>query len=614
MARRELSRQAQAFESLLASDNEEEGTSRKSRRASSGKMSKKSPASGSSHTPGFRLKDAPAAGPDLAMPSSADQLSDLGPLLDLFGASFSTDIIRDVLAACGGSVEAAIEALLAMSTPYNNSSPAVTAPSQPLLRASPSQDTDPSPTGASPTDTKEPSLWNMLPQECKLLIFERLSLKDLSKAASTCKEFAEHLRAQRRTLRCVSVPTGLSMQAVKGLVAAFPAATAVDFSRWAKTLRFPHDFEAVAAAVATGGRWRAPGCSSPVESISLARCGEMTDGDVAAVCAALGSLRAIDLSRCAELGDSMLATLARYRRDSTIEDTDVLDNTTQDLLTDLGQDLQATSLESPAAAVARIAEVRTVETAARRSTAAAAAACGLEEIKLVGTGVTTRGVGELLRGSTRAPSLLTLDVSRCQKIAGDALVPGPNSLLRVLRASGCPAIRSVTLQLPSSSQLRELVLSDCKSLKDVTILSAPLLEELNLSGCAQLTSLSLRCPNLRRLRVSGCTRLHLWGGGAAGGGLDCPNLEEGNFFGCRSLDSAGIELVLPSLTAVQVLDFTGCVALSRLVAVQGAGLRQLKKLLVDGCAVLRQVSVAAPSLLEMSAKACPRLMVSYSYS
>ena len=618
MSRRELSRQAQAFQSLLSPSDSEEDTSRKSRQSSSGKQSKKSEKLNSTHAPGFRLRNDPRAGPDHPHPHHLPS-DDIGTLFDLFEASLPQDIIQDVLAACGGSVEAAIAALLAMSA--SSSEHLETNVQQPAQFPSPSIEVRP-----SETAEQKDNLWDMLPQECKLLIFERLSLKDLSKAASTCREFAQHIRTQRRTLRCVSVPIGLSMQAIQGIIAAFPAATAVDFSRWGKLLRFPNDFENIADAVAKGARWRAPG-SSPVESINLAKCGEMTDGDLAAVCAALGSLRAVDVSRCSGLGDGMLTTLAKYRREvhNSTEESNTDDHThsnstnidsysSEARINELGQVLESTTIESPAAAVARIAEERTLASALRRtSTAPATSSGGLEEIKIVGTEVTTRGVGELLRGSTRAPSLMVLDVSRCPRVAGEALVPGPNSLLRVLRASGCPALRYITLQLPSVSQLKELVLSDCKSLRDVTIMSAPALEDLNISGCSQLISLTLRCPNLRRLRASGCSRLQLWEGGPAGGdigGLECSNLKELNFFGCRSLESAGLEAILPSLTAVEVLDFTGCTSLSRLVVMQGVGLPELKKVLLDGCAVIRQIALEAPGLAELSAKSCPRLMVS----
>ncbi|KAG7668929.1 hypothetical protein Ndes2526A_g00633 [Nannochloris sp. 'desiccata'] len=624
MSRRYVSRQAQAFESLMAPDSDEEGTKTKgkSKRGSGSTTNvgpKVSVASGSMHTPGFKLRNDHSSQGQQASDRNQTNSNDLDTLVDLFGSTFPTDVIQDILLACGGSQEAAVDALLAMSTPLDKQQQPSPVDAPPPFLPPP-----PAPTESEQPQHLLPNLWDTLPQECKLLILQYLSLKDLSKAAAISKEFCNHVRSQRQSLRSITVPPGLSTASIRSIVTSFAAAHAVDFSRCGRTLRFPNEFEDVAVAVSRGAADR-PSGSASIESISFSKCGELADGDVAAVCAVLRSLKAVDVSKCAKVSDGTLKTLARYRRSSSSvrDDDDEEENEgqddagnfmeqlgdTDDEINQLDQSFQETRLESPAAAVERIAAATDAATAARRQSASAAAIVGggLEEINVSGTDVTSRGVGELLRGSGRAPSLLSLDISRCSKVSGEALVPGPRSLLRVLRASGCTAIRSITLQLSSSrNDLQEIVLTNCKSLKEVVILAGPSLLNLNVSGCAQLTTLSLRCPRLTRLSASGCPRLHI--GTFNGATFECPALQDVNFFGCRSLEASNFESVVPLFISVQELDLSGCVALSRIVAVQGEGLRKLRKLIVDGCAVLRHVAVASTELQELSAKACPRLM------
>ena len=362
-----------------------------------------------------------------------------------------------------------------------------------------------------------------------------------------------------------------------------------------------------------------------MEALSLARCGAATDADVAAAAAALHSLRAIDLSRCALVGDPALATLCRYRRSAEADEpgddeaeaaaalAEALRRSRLDGSSAAAQPAAAAAgagpavLESPQDAVRRIASEKDAAFKARTAAspaAAAAAAAGIETICVSGSAVSSRGVADALRGASRAPSLTTLDVSRCPKVTGDALDPGPRSLLRVLRGNGCSALRALSFALPAGSALAEVSLADCRSLVDVDI-AAPALLDLNLSGCSALSSLALRCPRLARLRASGCSSLHL---GAAGAPLDCPRLLTLSLFGCRSVDSAGFEAMLPSLTAVEDLDISGCSSLGRVVAASGDSLSQLRRVAADGCAALRHIAIAAPLLRELSARSCPRLV------
>lgn len=132
-------------------------------------------------------------------------------------------------------------------------------------------------------------------------------------------------------------------------------------------------------------------------------------------------------------------------------------------------------------------------------------------------------------------SLVLLDVSGCPNLGGDSLdVPPRAATLRVLRASGCHALRSVIIQLPDASSLEELVLDSCRQLNEV-ILVAPRLRMLSFSHCGVLSGLSLRCRRLEMLTAVNCSALNP-GGGAL---FECPALRSLNMFGCRALNAEG---------------------------------------------------------------------------
>jgi hypothetical protein len=590
MSRRALSRNVQAFEALLASDDEDDaaGGSRRGSKAKGKGAGRGGGRHGGERVPGFKLRDGSGA----AAPPPPDPLA---ALREMFGAAASDALGADVLAACGGDLERAVEAMLAMgAAPGGASAPAV---SPPAARST---------TGAAAAG---PDLWDSLPEEVKEQILAVVPLRDLARAAGASREFAARVRAARANCRAVVVPEGLSAGAVRGLVRAYGAAHEVDLSRWRESLRFPEDVAALAAAVAAGAAERRP--SVPVESVRLGRCAAVDAAAVATLCAALRELRAVDLSRCAGVDDAALPALARYRRDagdSSDDDNAGFEATPALEALALGGGDAASAgaaLESPAQAVARLAAAEQARRAAARGgggATSAGAAGGLEELRLAGTGIASRGVADLLGGAGRAPALRLLDVSRCARVADLAL--GPRAPLRVLRAAGLPALRAVAIQLPAGAPLRELRLADCRSLVEVAV-SAPALEELNVSGCVSLRSLSVRCSALITLLASGCGALRL--GPDALGALECQRLEALNLFGCRLLDAEALEGAAAAMPALAELDVGGCAALARLAPPPGA-LAALRRLAADGCASLRRVHFAAPRLESASLRGCAALL------
>ncbi len=72
------------------------------------------------------------------------------------------------------------------------------------------------PAGEGQTD-----LWDMLPQECKLMVLQHLSSTELAMAAHTCKDFAGRMRQLRSHIRQLHITTGVQyLQLLLGWAAA----------------------------------------------------------------------------------------------------------------------------------------------------------------------------------------------------------------------------------------------------------------------------------------------------------------------------------------------------------------------------------------------------------
>jgi hypothetical protein len=619
-----LPRNVQAFQALLAPDDDDDDRRGRGGRGGGKPKGKPRPKAASARPPtqGFRLRDeAPAA----TRPAGAG----LAQVQELFAGALPPDVIDEVYRSFSPEApEAAIEALLAMAAP-GGAIPSAGAQAPPPPSADPAAATtsaSAAAAAAAAAAVEAPRYWDSLPEECKQLVLGQLPLRELSRAARACRELALHARVQRAALAAVAPPPGLSAAALRGLVAACSGAAAVDLSRWRGALRDGEDLRAACAAVGRGAADRGAS-GAAVEALSLAGCAAAVDDrGVAALCAALNTLRSLDLSRCHRVGDGALAALARYRRRpppsaaaaaspwdgeeeaQAVGGLGALTLEPSGRASGAGGGGSAFSLESPAQSVGRVAAAAG---AARRAAAGAESGGGggggLEVLRLGGTGVTSAGVAALLLGAGRAPALRLLDVSRCEGVK--ALALGPAAPLRELRAAACPGLRALELRLPGGATLAALSLPDCAQLATVRV-AAPALEDLNLSGCGALRVLSLRCPRLRRLRAAGCRALTLGGGGGGGEvGLECPSLQELSLFGCRGVDADALHALLPSLPDLRTLDLSGCRALRRL-APPAPALRALRALTADGCVALRRLEAAAPALEELSARGCGRLEVS----
>lgn len=255
------SRDQQAFRWLLSGDDDDArggrggrgdgsgrgrpgkgGGNKGSRRRSSGGGGKQP------YIPGFKLRCEAEAEAAAGAAGPAGPGDELASLQEAFGAALPADLVADVLASCGGDAAAAMEVLLGLAGGGDTAPPP--ASGEPSLAAAAPP--------ASVTAAAGPCYWDVLPQEIKELVFQQLSLRwvhgqavrptapyrtlllpgcptsclaalvmparlqraaaacrDLARAARACRQFAAYVRAQRRSLRTVVVPEGVSYTAVR---------------------------------------------------------------------------------------------------------------------------------------------------------------------------------------------------------------------------------------------------------------------------------------------------------------------------------------------------------------------------------------------------------------
>ena len=273
------SRSQQAFRWLLQGDEDEEGRARGGRgqqpggKGSGGKDGGRRRGGGSGKgrqpfIPGFKLRcDADAEAAAASGSGSAAGGGELEALQEAFAGVLDTELVADVLASTGGDAAAAMEALLSLAGGGGAEEEGAAAGGGQAARAAPAAEAEAEAEAeglaAAAGAPAAPCYWDVLPQEIKQLVFEQLSLRwvhsqprcavrpapqgqahgwgcspcsgckrgalasphwvrpalprrrDLARAARACREFASYVREQRRSLRTVVVPEGVSYAAVR---------------------------------------------------------------------------------------------------------------------------------------------------------------------------------------------------------------------------------------------------------------------------------------------------------------------------------------------------------------------------------------------------------------
>ena len=351
-----------------------------------------------------------------------DHLQMPAALVDMFGTSVPVEALQDAYVQCGRSLSRTVDALLALTL-----------------------DDHDKPGPAPPESHTGVDLWDTLPSEVRLLILDRLGPKDAARAASTCRDFAETVRAWRLNARGLHLPPDLSVAGLASLAGAYPLITYLSLRKTRGVVRDPADVRRILVGAAAG-----PAVCT-ITSVDLEGLdAAVADKDLPGVLdCGLDAVTELNVGRCARVTDKGVFALAQHRR---------------------GGDLRGLSL----------------------------AGCS--------PGVTADGLEALLRGKSGGfPEMRRVDVSGCMGIRGSVTVP-PRTVATSLRMLNVASLTELHAKLTADAPLENLSVSQCGTLR-VLCVSAPRLERVNASMCKSLRRLELRCERLDSAVLQHCAEL-----------------------------------------------------------------------------------------------------------
>ena len=536
------------------------------------KKKKNSPSAvGSSRAAGFRLKEDSLVGDSGESDSGGGHNATITQLMNLFG-HLGLETVETVVADTSGDLYQTVQRLS-----YLESQATFNDPGSPPVVHKPDNTA-----AASPGDrSNEDVLWDLLPDDCKRIIWGLLSTRDMARAAATSREW--HIYSKEALLSCkwTNILRNTAASKCRGMVSAYCTSEnlKVDYRGNDNKYASKDTPEAFFGAIRRGqeDRWQKRGEDSlNIERVMVSGHGGWFDGEeLESLLAHLEYIEELIISNCTEIGDDQLEMLSRYRR------------IVQRSQSDMDPEFRCMS-----------------------------------RLAIVGSKISTRGLKYLIGNRNQAllDQLLFLDISQSRKIT-ELVAPRPRSNLRSLIVKCCQNLKKVDLRIPNCC-LSHLNLQDCRNLTELSIDSSPggsEFKELTISGCIQLKNMSLNCPELTTLQASKCSRLQLTGAEIVR--ICCPKLEEVQLNGCRSLDDDGLSLLLGKLAVgLRTLNVGGCIYLTRIQAsfqgVPGCSLdaygcsnlktveitspASLSKLVLSGCSNLQRVTVTgpAPSLVQ----------------
>ena len=156
-------------------------------------------------------------------PERVRQDREVEHLCDMFReAGFTRPVIEDVYAGQAYDLDATCAALLAMQADHE------------------AQGVQPEPA------EEQEDLWQLLPVDCRLKIIELLTVKELARAASVSRDFAQLVRQKRAKVPVLLVSAGLARKPamLTDVLRAHPSATGVSLTRAAEELQTGTDFGA----------------------------------------------------------------------------------------------------------------------------------------------------------------------------------------------------------------------------------------------------------------------------------------------------------------------------------------------------------------------------------
>jgi hypothetical protein len=181
-------------------------------------------------------------------PGPGQRGADLAALAELLGGALPEALVADVYDGCGGRLEAALDALLAMA----GGSGGGDAGASGSVGASGSAGASGSQAAASGYHADEAPGgrgWGDLPGDVVYAVLAHLAPRDLARLAASSRELRACAGRLQRVARSLRLTPGLSFPAASGIVASHPRAATVDVSRAGGR---PGHW--TAAALARGGR------------------------------------------------------------------------------------------------------------------------------------------------------------------------------------------------------------------------------------------------------------------------------------------------------------------------------------------------------------------------
>lgn len=396
--------------------------------------------------------------------------------------------------------------------------------------------------------------WDVLPEDCKRIIWSMLSWNDLFRAAATSKEWHKYSTESRSWITFLSVNRNMNTVSMRSMISSHHQSEKIKIDYRNDTVGSVLwvDAQKFYSMMRLGEQDRRANDPAEIVTILINGSDKFNQDELGCLLHEMSHIKELYLSNCPNIGDDDVYALGNYRSSG-----------------ELGTSLLKLSLN--------------------------------------GTKLSQKGLKDLMN-AMYSSELMYLDVSQSRLLTSLESLK-PSNLLMTLAAKNCPCLKKVDLNIHHNC-FRKLELQNCVNLEDVHISfvypQSCQFYHLNISGCRRLKILSLDCPQLEILQAAACSHLKLSGPYISA--LRLPKLEHLNLNGCREVDDEGLSLLLRSIPlGLKTLNVGGCINLTD-IAVE---FQAVENCTMDayGCSKLKNLSIRSPeSLDKLVISGCRRLV------